>query len=368
MLFSFSSTVLIISSSTASAQTSGDFSYETRSEIIGYLDWEPVEAETGVEITEYHGPGGDVVIPDSIDGVPVTSIGQDAFYFCGTLTSVTIPDSVTAIGIRAFGFCGSLTSVTIGNGVAAIQDEAFEGCFSLSTVRLGDATDTIGMRAFGYCYVLSSLTVPQNVTSIGEMAFAYCFGLNTVTFNGNAPSVGADWTYQRNVIPGTPGLIVNYYHGATGFAPSWNGAATVCLLRAPAAPDLMISSHRDQYAVLTWNVPDDGGSPIDRYTAYQNGIAVATTIANAANITGLGNNQTYMFTVSAHNSLGDGPNSTEVFVTPGKQLMVEKTSPINETPGAVGSSESIIVATSLVAALTAMGAVMCFVGRRKESA
>ena len=51
-----------------------------------------------ITITGYTGPGGAVTIPDTINGLPVTSIGDCAFYNCTSLTSVTIPNSVTSIG------------------------------------------------------------------------------------------------------------------------------------------------------------------------------------------------------------------------------------------------------------------------------
>src|SRR5688572_30005781 len=65
-----------------------------------------------ITITGYTGPGGAVAIPDTINGLPVTSIGDYAFTQRTSLTSVTIPDSVTTIGESAFESC-SLTSVTI---------------------------------------------------------------------------------------------------------------------------------------------------------------------------------------------------------------------------------------------------------------
>ena len=79
---------------------------------------------------------GDIVIPESItynnSKYSVTSIGDEAFAYCRSLTSVTIPNSMTSIGYRAFASCRSLTSITIPNSVTSIGDWAFEGCTSLT--------------------------------------------------------------------------------------------------------------------------------------------------------------------------------------------------------------------------------------------
>ena len=75
---------------------------------------------------------GSVDIPPSVtyDGVDydVAIIGQNAFYDCSGLTSVTIPNSVTSIEYDAFGGCSGLTSVTIPNSVTSIGNDAFSGC------------------------------------------------------------------------------------------------------------------------------------------------------------------------------------------------------------------------------------------------
>ena len=67
--------------------------------------------ENGV-LKKYKGSGGDVTIPDG-----VTSIGDDAFSYCESLTSITIPDSVTSIGMNAFWGCKSLASTTMPDSV-----------------------------------------------------------------------------------------------------------------------------------------------------------------------------------------------------------------------------------------------------------
>ena len=112
----------------------------------------------------------------------LTTIGYEAFDWCRSLTSVTIPDSVTTIGDKAFYWCDSLTSVTIPDSVTTIGGGAFSDCASLTSVTIGDSVTTIGDYAFGWCSSLTSVTIPDSVTTIGDEVFAYCNSL--VEFKG----------------------------------------------------------------------------------------------------------------------------------------------------------------------------------------
>ncbi|MBR4616691.1 MAG: leucine-rich repeat domain-containing protein, partial [Kiritimatiellae bacterium] len=79
---------------------------------------------------------GDVVVPSTLGGYPVVSLGAESFYRCSSMTSVTIPDCVTSIGDDAFRKCTALTNVVIGSGVASIGEYAFSTCANLATVYL----------------------------------------------------------------------------------------------------------------------------------------------------------------------------------------------------------------------------------------
>lgn len=134
---------------------------------------------------------------DSAYEVPagVTSIGEYAFYYCSSLTSVTIPKGVTQIGECAFEGCSGLTSVTIPKGVTSINGGAFFGCSSLTSVTIPESVTSIGDYAFDGCRSLASVTIPEGVTSIGVSVFCGCSRLTSVMIPESVTSIGA-WAFE----------------------------------------------------------------------------------------------------------------------------------------------------------------------------
>jgi hypothetical protein len=143
---------------------------------------------TAVTITSYAGPGGAVTIPAIIMGLPVTSIGGEAFVGCSGPTCITIPDSVTSIGNAAFAGCTGLTSVVIPHSVTNIEVEAFSGCTGLTSVEIGNGVTSIGEWAFRGCTGLTSVAIPKSVTSIGGSAFRDCSSLSAIEVDPANPS------------------------------------------------------------------------------------------------------------------------------------------------------------------------------------
>ena len=168
--------------------------------------------ENGV-LKEYKGQGGDVVIPEG-----VKSIGDSAFEYCKSLTSIVIPESVTSIGDSAFWRCSSLTSVVIPEGVKSIGDSAFWGCLSLTSVVIPEGVKSIGASAFYDCSSLTSVVIPKGVKSIGAWAFYGCKGLTSVVIPKGVKSIGAWAFYGCKGLADANGFVIiqNVLHGYYG--------------------------------------------------------------------------------------------------------------------------------------------------------
>jgi hypothetical protein len=196
-----------------------------------------------ITITKYTGNGGALIIPDTIDGLPVTRIGDSAFYEAPwLLSSVVIPDTVRNIGESAFRSCHGLTNVTIGNGVTNIGNSAFSACAlntivipdnvvtigfaafvtsALTTAVIGDGVTSIGQAAFGFCSGMKTITIGKSVTNMGSMVFGYCTSLEGVYFKGDAPQL------NTQVFEHLDKTIIYYLPQTQGWGPTFDGRKAV---------------------------------------------------------------------------------------------------------------------------------------------
>ena len=158
------------------------------------------------EVTSSNNPGSYsriLVIPEFVGKdektYRVTSIGEEAFLDCRTLTSITIPNYLTHIGSGAFSGCKSLTEVHIKDMEAWCKitfgeshsnplyyaKHLYMNGQEIKDLTIPNSIATINNYAFYNCSDLKTITLPGSITSIGHDAFSWCSSLTDVYCDAN---------------------------------------------------------------------------------------------------------------------------------------------------------------------------------------
>lgn len=209
----------------------------------------------GSTLVAYHGPGGQVTIPDT-----VTRIGSFAFYGRTDITGVTIPNKVTTIGQEAFFGCTGLQSLTIPSSMRTIEKYAFADCTGLATLKLYRGVRTMGEYAFGNCTALTSVTIPGTMTTVKD-SFVNCDSLETVVLSAGVQEInkGAFWDCANLSQVTIPEGVERIGQGAFGECPN---------LKTVVIPE-SVTAITDG-AFLTWNLdvsPATASGPAFQNTA-----------------------------------------------------------------------------------------------------
>ena len=130
-----------------------------------------IEGDGSVAIMRYNGIDEDVVIPDTIDGRPVTRIGACAFIMNSHIRTVYIPDTVKTVGMLAFRDCSSLEAVRLSLNAELINGGAFMDCAALGSINFPDSLTVIGPHAFSGCKKLSELNEVYGLEDMGAEVF-----------------------------------------------------------------------------------------------------------------------------------------------------------------------------------------------------
>lgn len=132
----------------------------------------------------------------------VTSVGEDAFYACEGIEISFDPRAIlTELGAGAFFGCDGLSSVRLGEGLSHIASDTFFGCASLKEIVLPRTVTLLEDNAFSDCDALITLTFHETLTEIGDSAFKGCTSLRTLYFYGSDEQISTlrnDGTENKN--------------------------------------------------------------------------------------------------------------------------------------------------------------------------
>ncbi len=240
---------MFVCTTAASAATYGDLTYQ----VIG----------EEVTVTDCDQSARQVVIPDYLDGYPVTSIGDNAFDGCTGVTSISIPDSVTNIGIKAFFGCTTLNSINIPDGVTNIMS-----------------------GAFGNCSGLTRVGIPLNVTMIEDYAFFGASNISDVYYGGNE----AQWIGIIEETNGNDGLLKATVHYGCASVPALK---FITIKTKPAKINYYIGDSLDTAGMVLELTYSDGTvkTVTDGYTT--SGFDSATGGTNSVTVTYEGKSATF---------------------------------------------------------------------------
>jgi hypothetical protein len=187
------------------------------------------------------GQGGAYTVPGT-----VTVIGDDAFYGCSSLTSVSLGTSITGIGSAAFAYCSSLTNITVSlanpdysSSGGVLFDKLQQTLIAFPAGLAGsylvsNSVTNIADQAFAGCS-LASLTLDANLLGIGDESFADCPNLNAVYFAGNAPAIDVGTAFAGD----NNSVTVYFLPRAAGWnSGSFGGVPTVLWNPQPQAPGM----------------------------------------------------------------------------------------------------------------------------------
>jgi len=263
----------------------------------GGLKWS--DNGTAVTITGYTvALPADVTVPATINGHPVTAIGDSAFEE-SSLTTISLPNSITSIDASAFFNTLSLTSIVIPNSVTSIGAWAFAYTANLTRVTLPTNPNFITIAANVFRGAgFTSITIPANVTSIAAGAFAESH-LSSVRFVGNLPLVGDQafsWSSGENT--------VYRFANAALWPPidqTFLGIHQAYFLLPPAAPTAVAGTAS---ATITVAAPPAYGPTPTSYTvkavSNPDKTCEITGPTGSCTVTGLASGTPYAFTAATH--------------------------------------------------------------------
>ena len=193
-----------------------------------------------------------VEIPEKYCGLPVTAIGEKAFYQEENVSEIILPPSVVVIGEDAFEGCKSLSSFVIPKNVTEIGDGTFFNCKSLKSIDIPQSVTKIGKGAFAQCSALTDLTLPDAITEIGEAAFGSCDSLTYVELPAGVTKIEQRTFLNCKSLEGVRALGSITSIGEIAF----DGCYSLTYFSAKGEPALEKEAFSGCYRLYDFDVPD----------------------------------------------------------------------------------------------------------------
>ena len=157
-----------------------DYDKNNPNQYSNYDNWDEIE-NWGLNLQKFDlSNGSDIVVPNDIDGVPVTYVRG----LTADLTSIKLPSSLIKIKDDAFNSMDTLKSLVIDGGAPNLNElgeRSFSGCSNIEELDLSNSKLTsIPEGAFAYCKNLKTIKLPSTITSIGDEAFYNCQSLTNI--------------------------------------------------------------------------------------------------------------------------------------------------------------------------------------------
>lgn len=180
-------------------------------------------------ITGFSGEPTYIEIPETVDGCRVTEIRDNAFYECGALKHIDLPDTIEKIGHHSFYGCYSLESINIPDSVTEIGMGCFCGCEALSSVTISCSVSRLPESCFRSCKKLKNILLPENITEIGDFCFSGCTALNSVILGDSLTTIGDCAFYMCSSMTSmyVPDSAKNIGMCSIGYIPTDSGASTI---------------------------------------------------------------------------------------------------------------------------------------------
>lgn len=165
-------------------------------------------------------------IPAVIEGCPVTEIRDNAFFNCGSLREITLPESLKIMGHHCFYACTSLERIVLPVSLEEIGMGCFCGCVELSSVTISGNLTVLPDSCFRSCTSLEKIIIPQNIIEIEKYCFSGCTALKRVSLSGRLREIGCYAFFMCNSLEELyiPPSVKALGTESVGFIPDPNGA------------------------------------------------------------------------------------------------------------------------------------------------